>query len=406
VLAVGISTGHSAGQVFPGATWAFRTPAEARLDGAKLNQIANMLDGRGCIVRDGYMVATWGTQNAKDDWASASKPVISTLLFFAIEEGLVGSVDERILDSGWSLITPDRPMTFRHLANMTGGYTRAETPGAAWAYNDYAIELYAHTLFDRVYGQSSNTVALAPARLGALQFQDGSIFASNHRLDTSVRDFARIGWFWANKGFWNGAQLLPQHYFDAYRKPHVPIDLPRTRSSSSSGDYLKIGTYGGGSDQTEHGPGIYGFNWWFNDYGPDNPTARTWPDAPSDTFQANGHWGAETLTVIPSLGIVLAHFRGANSGLEPGSTSVLGNQVLKLLVEAVGPESPDFDADSDVDLDDFGFLQSCTTADQEEIRAGCRPADLNHDTRIDAGDVTLFLGCMSGPNVEPVEECQ
>ncbi|MDM8007434.1 MAG: hypothetical protein QUV05_14945 [Phycisphaerae bacterium] len=328
------------GQVFPGATWESKTPAEVGMDSAKLDQIASTIGGNGCIVRHGYMVKTWGSQSAKGDWASASKPVISTLLFFAIKEGHIGSVDGLVANWGWSLSTKDQPMTFRHMANMVGNYTRAEAPGAAWAYNDYNIQLYVKTLFDRVYGQSANTVALDASRLGALQFQDGSLIASNNRLNTSVRDFARIGWFWANRGYWNGTQLLPQQYFNDYMKPQVSSSLPKTAAGDPSGDYLSIGTYGGGSDQTPYGPGIYGFNWWFNATGALHPTSITWPDAPADTFQANGHWGKEVVTVMPGLGIVMAYFNGATLGFSPGNSDSSSNQVLKLLAESVMPTAP------------------------------------------------------------------
>ncbi len=322
-------------KAFPGAAWQSKTPAELGLDAAKLNQVAANIGGVGCIARQGYLVKTWGDQASKGDWASAAKPVISTLLFFAIQEGRLGGVNDLIENQGWDLIAKDAPMTFAHLANMTSGYARGEAPGAAWAYNDYAIKLYAVTLFDRVFGTSANAAATADTRLGFLQFQDGSIFSSRdgYGLSTTPRDFARIGWLWCNRGYWNGTQLLAQHYFDTYMRPQVPAALPRTSSSGS--DYLGIGTYGGGSDQTADGPGIYGFNWWFNDYGATNPGMLTWPDAPADTFAAVGHGGPETLCVVPSLDLVVA-FRGTCSFV-PGNAASSMNQNLKLLTQACPP---------------------------------------------------------------------
>lgn len=316
--------------VFPGAAWQFKEPAELGLDGARLDEFANRVGGVGCIVRQGYMVKTWGSQNSKGDWASAAKPVISTMLFFAVQEGLLTSVNERIEYWGWDLLPKDTTMEFYHLANMTSGYARGEAPGAAWAYNDYAISLYAKTLFDRVYQTSADSAATDPNRLGALNFQDGSIFSSRsgYGLYTSPRDFARIGWLWCNKGYWNGRHLLPQSFFDEYMKAHVPASLPRTTVAGS--DYLGVGTYGGGSDQTQYGPGIYGFNWWLN------PNRSNWPDVPEDAVQANGHWGGEVLTVIPSLSLVVAN-RGNNGSFEPGNPDSTMNQNLKLLVEACPP---------------------------------------------------------------------
>jgi hypothetical protein len=114
-------------------------------------------------------------------------------------------------------------------------------------------------------------------------------------------------------------------------RPDVPGDLPRTTRDGT--DYLGVGTHGGGNDQTEHGPGIYGFNWWFNAPA-GSGAALTWPDAPPDTFQANGHWNREVVTVIPSLGLVVAA-RGNWGEFAPGDASATMNQNLALLASAV-----------------------------------------------------------------------
>jgi len=319
---------------FPGATWESKTPSELGLDSTKLDQFAANIGGQGIIVRQGYVVKTWGDTANKSDWASAAKPVISTMLFFAVDEALLSSVNELIEDHGWDLIAKDETMTFYHLANMTSGYHRGEAPGGAWAYNDYAINLYAKTLFDNVYGTTANTTATNASRLGALTFQDGSIFSSRggYGIETSVRDFARIGWLWCNYGNWDGTQLLPRSYFDDYMQAHVSSGTPRT--STGGTDYLGVGTYGGGDDQTADGPGVYGFNWWCN------PSQSNWPDAPADTVQGNGHWGAEVVTVIPSLSLVVAYKGGATRGHSTGSSSSDMNQDLKLLADGCPPYSP------------------------------------------------------------------
>ena len=109
--------------------------------------------------------------------------------------------------------------------------------------------------------------------------------------------------------------------------------LPRTTPDSTD-DYLGIGTYGGSSDQAAgaDGPGIYGYNWWFNDF-VGTTGVRTWPDAPADAFQANGHYGIEVVTVIPSLNLVVAA-RGDWGAFDPGNQAATMNLNLKLLVDA------------------------------------------------------------------------
>jgi CubicO group peptidase (beta-lactamase class C family) len=319
--------------VFPGRTWTTREPAVVGLDPDKLDQFARRVGGVGCVIKDGYMVKSWGDATSKADWASASKPVLSTLLFFAVHEGKVPSVDAPIRQ-WWDLSEKDRTMTFRHLADMVGGYNRGERPGQAWAYNDYGIRLYGLTLV-KVFHQPLDEAIRR--RLEPLEFEDGSLFTSRRGmgLSTTPRDFARIGWFWLNRGNWKGRQLLPREFFERYMRPDVPGDLPH--STLAGEDYLGIGTHGGGSDQTPFGPGIYGFNWWFNATVGESGK-RNWPDAPPDTIQANGHWNQELMTIIPSLGLVAAA-RGNWGSFGPGDPDSGLNQTLKLLAE-IGRDRP------------------------------------------------------------------
>jgi CubicO group peptidase (beta-lactamase class C family) len=152
-------------RTYPGRTWETRTPAQVGLDPEKLEAIALTLGGRGCIVRHGYVVRTWGDQAQRSDWMSSSKPLLSTLLFFAIQEGKVQSVNAKVKSCGWDLGGKDEAMTFHHLANMISGYARPEEPGAAWAYNDYAINLYRLSLLGIVFRQEPAQVVTAPERL-------------------------------------------------------------------------------------------------------------------------------------------------------------------------------------------------------------------------------------------------
>ena len=329
-----VSTVHAA--VFPGKHWETRTPAQVGMDAAKLDAFAaDVGNRRGCIVKDGYMVYTWGDITSKLDWASAMKPVMSTMLFFAIHEGKLASVDalvnpyvEKAL--GKSLNMKDQTMTFRHLANMVSGYGRVEAPVEAWAYNDWAINLYLKTLFDGVFEEKSDSAAKKASRLGTLQIEDGTFFGSRkgYGLLMSPRDFARIGWFWLNKGNWNGKQILPRDFFDNYMRADVPADLQRSKAETS--DYLSIYFTGGGTDQTSLGPGIYGFNWWFN------TRKKVWPGATEDTFQANGHWNGEVCCVIPSLGIV-ATWQGSGTSTDTFNQPM--NDYLKILVDSVARSS-------------------------------------------------------------------
>ena len=323
--------------VFPGESWSVKEPRELGLDSSRIDAVAHALGSRGCIIKNGYVVRTWGSQSEKGDWASSAKPVLSTLLMFALKERKVKSFDQPIADFGWPLLPKDRAMTFRHLACMTSGYARPEMPGKAWAYNDYAIQLYQKTLFDKVFQGTPETVFHDPNRFGALQLQDGFTFRkSNRRMRASVRDFARIAWFWLNRGNWNGHQILPRAYFDENMKPQVPKDFPISIRAKTN-DYLGIGTYGGDSNRSSRfGPGIYGFNWWFNDMGSSHPNTLTWPDAPRETVMSLGVRGNCSLT-IPSLNLVVVAAYADWGDFQPGRADSVLNQRLKLIASAGTP---------------------------------------------------------------------
>ena len=121
-----------------------------------------LIDCDGCVVRGGYMVFAWGDQGKSSDVASAFKPVLSTLLLMAIQEGKIAGVDEPVARSEPRLTTlnegKDAAITWRHLASQTSGYGWSERPGAAYAYNDYALALYYDTLTEKVFGTNGTEV--------------------------------------------------------------------------------------------------------------------------------------------------------------------------------------------------------------------------------------------------------
>ena len=320
--------------VFPAKQWDHKPSSEFGLDDQKLDAVATVLGSRGCVIKNGYVVKAWGAQSDKGDWASSAKPVLSTLLMFAHHEGRVKSFDQPIVDFGWDLLPKDRAITFRHLASMTSGYARPEAPGAAWAYNDYAIQLYQMTLFDKVYHDAPEHVFHAPERFGVLQLEDGFEFRkTNRRMRASVRDFARVAWFWMNRGQWNGRQVLPREYFDQNMRPQVPADLPLSVPAATD-DYLKIGTYGGDSNHySDSGPGIYGFNWWFNNQVGTRVGTLTWPDAPPDTVMALGVRG-NCVAMIPSLNLLVVAANADWGKNDAGDPQSVLNQRLKLIADA------------------------------------------------------------------------
>ncbi len=298
----------------------------------RLDALAKALGGSGRILRRGALVHAWGPQDVHYDWLSSAKPVLSTLLFFAVQEGRAKSVDQPLIDFGWPMAAKDRTMSFRHLGAMTSGYARPDAPGAAWAYNDYAIMLYQRTLFDMVFAADADRAT--NARLEALGLEDGLRFNARRRLSATARDFGRIAQFWLDRGRVANKVVLEERFFREYCRPQVPRDLPHTQKAATT-DYLRVGTYGGESDHfTEYGAGIYGFNWWFNATGRLHPNAKTWPGAPNDTFMSIGARG-NCAVVVPSRQLVLVCARGQWGRHEPGNAEAPTNRHIAALLAAV-----------------------------------------------------------------------
>lgn len=333
--ASGVATMSVVVQHYPGVTWETRTPEEVGLRSNALATLASMINGVGAVVRNGYIVHTWGDQTVKEDWASAAKPVLHTLLLFAIQENRIASLDDRVetwvlAGTGGTLTPEDQAMTFAHLTNMTSGYALIDAPGAAWAYNDVASQLK-NRLIGAIFGEPLDAPLLE--RLAPLQFEDGSLLTSRggYGVSTTARDMARIGWFWMNHGNWRNQRILSSELFEEYMRTHVPGTMPR--SAGPDVDYLSVGTVGGGTDQSAFGPGIFGNSWWFNDT-VGVTGLRAWPGAPLDAFQANGHFNREIVVMIPSLNLLVAA-RGSWGTFVPGDPSSGMNQRLQLLTSAV-----------------------------------------------------------------------
>jgi CubicO group peptidase (beta-lactamase class C family) len=310
---VGLAVGPSvaAGDTFPGKTWAERKPNESGLDAAKLKAFAEQVSGRGCVVRHGHLVFTWGDASRRADVASAAKPVYAHFLFRAVEDGLIPELGEKVVKYEPRLAGKDRAITWRHLATQTSCYGVAEDPGAAFDYSDPQMALFWDLLFTKVYGATFETVdakVLRPLLADPLGCEDSPTFLAfgpkdrPGRLAVSPRDFCRFGLLYLRKGNWGDRQLLPEKVAVAAVTSPLPAKLPRTEGRKAE---MLPGqrSIGGGNNQTDHF-GSYSFLWWVN--GLDRDGKRHWPDAPADTFAASGHGGRRALVVFPSQHLVVS----------------------------------------------------------------------------------------------------
>ena len=347
LLAAGCFGAGGAERVFPGATWQFKKPADVGMDAAKLKAFSDFLGGRGCVVRHGQMVYTWGDQSQKEDVASAAKPVYAHFLFKAVEEGRIPSLDAKVVKCEPRLGTinaalgyKDRNITWRHMANQISCYGVSEAPGTAYDYNDYQMALFWDSMMKKVYGATFENVdksVLHPRLTDLIGCQDSPTlmaFGANNRpgrLGISVRDFARFGLLYLNKGNWKGKQVISkEHAVMAVTSP-LPNSIPRTtaREAEMISGQRSIGGLAIPDDHHDHF-GSYSWLWWTN--GVSREGKRHWPAAPLDTYGAFGHAnGKRSMVVIPSLDMVVSW----NDSTLDQRTGNPVNDALKLLMASV-----------------------------------------------------------------------
>jgi CubicO group peptidase (beta-lactamase class C family) len=342
ILVPGRVCGTDAEQtVYPGVEWEKRTPQQVGFSSEKLKALAELTGGRGCVVRHGYLVYTWGDISKSGDIASAVKPIISTLLFQAVQESKLKSVEDKIVDFEPRLKTlnrgKDAGITWRHLASQTSGYGLTEAPGKAYSYNDFALALYYDVLTQKVF-QQDGTRVLKERLADPLQFQDRYTFAAfgpnrPGRLAISVRDMARFGLLYLRGGKWRDKQIVRPEFVERALSSPLAADTPLTGGKDA--DMLpRQRSLGGSKNITRVGPGYYSFNWWLN--GTDRASRRLFVDAPPDVCVASGHGGPRMLWLFPSLDLVVA-WNDANvedHDSSPGNPKSRCNQAARLICQA------------------------------------------------------------------------
>lgn len=337
-LVCGVAKGRSA------AAWPAALPGSVGMLEDRLKAYGEFVGGRGCVVRCGKLVYTWGDAHRRGDVASAAKPFLSHLLFKALEEGRIPGLEEKV--SRWEprlrelnpgLGHKDGGICWRHLANQVSCYGVAEQPGTAFCYNDWQMALFADLLFNGVYGVGWSRVdeqVLHPLLTDALGCEDDpTLLAFGEgdrpgRLAISPRDFARFGQLYLQRGRWGGGQLLREDLALTAVSSPLPADLPRAGNVAAEmlPDARSVGSRQIPDNQTEHF-GSYSWLWWVN--GVDRDGRRHWPDAPTNTFAALGHGGMRGMVVMPGLELVASW---NDSGIDSPQKE---NEAFRLLVRAI-----------------------------------------------------------------------
>ena len=202
---------------------------------------------RGKIVQEYYSEAYRLPMTAM----SSTKSITGILVGMLIDDGKIKGIDEPVCAyiSEWCA-GPRGKVTIRHLLAMTSGLPRmyeegvggtneknefviklplATAPGANWAYSNEGVQLLSPIL-DKAAGEPIQDYARRRLfePLGMLETRL-HLDSKNHAwtyadMETSARDFARIGMLMLNKGVWGKQRILSAKWVEQSTKPSQTLN--------------------------------------------------------------------------------------------------------------------------------------------------------------------------------------
>ncbi|MAZ25955.1 MAG: serine hydrolase [Cytophagaceae bacterium] len=257
----------------------------------------------GMILKNGFVVASWGDTKRVDMTFSVTKSFLSTTAAIALQDGLIGSVDDTVAQYVWDGTFDGKhnsAITWKHLlqqnsdwsGELWGGKDWADrppregdiddwknrelrAPGSVFEYNDVRVNVLAYSLTNvlrkplpqvlkervmnpigasttwRWYGYDNSWFTL-----DGLQVQ--SVSGGGHSgggMFISTEDMARFGLLFMNGGKWKENQVIAPQWIDELRQSSTPNPN-------------------------------YGYMWWLNADGP-----RQWEGVPQHVYYAAGFGG-------------------------------------------------------------------------------------------------------------------
>ncbi|QBF28305.1 class C beta-lactamase-related serine hydrolase [Pseudomonas tructae] len=198
------------------------------------------------------------------------------------------------------------------MADYTAARPEAVSPGLRFLYSSGDSNVLAAALREMVgeggYAEYPWHALFEPLGIGSAVWErdgKGTLVGSSY-LYLSARDLARIGLLMLREGRWQSRQLLASDWVAFNRQPFL-------QATSQPG---------------EANPGGH---WWLNQALPGR--AQPWPDAPSDTYAALGHWG-QALYVLPARKLVIVRFA------DDRDDSFAHNELLKRVLAATSEALP------------------------------------------------------------------
>jgi CubicO group peptidase (beta-lactamase class C family) len=175
------------------------------------------------------------------------------------------------------------------MPRFVAGHGLAFPPGTHWSYSsgdtNLVLAALRKTMSEEEYAEYPWKALFDPIGMTSARWERDAAgnFVGSSYLYASARDLAKWGLLYLADGVWEGRRILPEGWVGytltmapAYYTTEIP--KPLWEDNPGAQVYLNVGD-------------------------PKRNIPRPWPEAPADTFAAQGHWG-KSIFVIPSIDLV------------------------------------------------------------------------------------------------------
>ncbi len=257
------------GEYWPTDGWRTSTPEAQGMDGGVLDQMIGAVKTRKLnldsllVICNGYIVQEtyFGSQSADQRHIqfSVTKSFVSTLVGIALDRGLIGGIDRRVLDffPGVTITDPDprkEKMTLEDLLTMRSGLNWSDTDqdfsslfrSTDWVQHMLNLPMVAEpgTVFTYCSGCTNLLSAVLQEAVGktAREFGQEALFQplgisdlvwetdptgksiGGWGLFLAPRDMAKLGYLYLNRGEWEGKRIVSAAWVDDATRKHTATD--------------------------------------------------------------------------------------------------------------------------------------------------------------------------------------
>ena len=226
----------------------------------------------GLIIKNGYIIASWGDIDRVDMTFSVTKSYLSAITGIAIKKGLISSEKDKVSNYIWDKTfdgNKNKKITWEHLLNQSSNWAgnlweindwedrpdkrlnidewRSQVqkePGAYYKYNDVRVNVLAYSLL-HVFRESLPKVLQNNImnQIGASDswrwygYENSWTNIDGHMIQSvsggghngggvfiNSLDHARFGLLYLNNGNWNGKTILTKEWIDKSVSPY-PTNL-------------------------------------------------------------------------------------------------------------------------------------------------------------------------------------